>query len=335
LFPTFGHAARTVRSAQDCPSPPGRPTVLLTAHGTRHPDGSSEARAFAERLAERLGPDLPLVPCFLELTDPPILDTIAGLAQAGVAELVVIPLMLFGAGHVMNDVPAAIAVARERFPDLSIKYGAPLGVQPEMLAVVDERLREVEHQAPPSPRERTAVLVVERGSNDPDANAEVFQLARLVWERRGCGWVEPCFIGITRPSLDEGLARCVALGAERVVVLPYFLFTGVLVRRIARVIAERSFTLSGVDLRLAEHLGAHPCLLDLVARRIAEAIHGDVRMSCDRCVYRMPLAGFAHRVGRPHTSDAGHGLREGAGSNGHHDHALRRHQPDRPSAPST
>ena len=301
------------------------PTVLLVAHGTRDPDGSNEALAFADRLAAQIGPDLPLAPCFLELTDPPILDTINGLVQAGVSEIVVMPLMLFAAGHVKNDVPAAIRVARARFPAVNIRYGAPLGVQPEMLAVIDDRLREVEESAPPFPRERTAVLVVERGSNDPDANAEVFQLARMIWEGRGFGWVEPAFVGITRPSLEEGLDRCVRLGAERVIVLPYFLFTGVLVRRIARAVAERAAMVPGVDFQLAGHIGAHARLLDLAHRRITEAIGGEVKMSCDRCVYRVPLVSFGHRVGRPQTSDAAHGLREGgAAQHSHHQANTRR-----------
>jgi sirohydrochlorin cobaltochelatase len=325
-LPSFGHGRRAGRLPQaGGPRFDSRfvhPTVLLAAHGTRDPGGAAEAGAFAERLAARLGPSVPLVPCFLELTDPPILDTIARLAADGVRDIVVLPLMLFGAGHVKNDVPAAIGVARARFPALRISYGAPLGVQPEMLAVIDARLAEVGQQAPPFPRERTAILLVERGSSDPDANAEVFQLARLLWEGRGYGWVEPCFVGITRPSLAEGLARCLALGAERVIVLPYFLFTGVLVRRIANVVAEHASARPDVDFRLAGHLGAHSRLLDLAARRIAEAVEGEVRMTCDRCVYRVPLAGFEQQVGRAQVSDGAHGLREAGRPQ--HDH---RHGP--------
>lgn len=294
------------------------PVVLLAAHGTRDPDGAAEALAFAERLAGRLGEDVPLVPCFLELTDPPILDTVERLARDGVRELVVAPLMLLGAAHVKNDVPAAITMARSRYPELTIRYGTPLGVQPELLEVVDARLRAVEAAVAPFPRERTAILLIERGSSDPDANAQMYLLARMLWEGRQCGWVEPSFIGITRPSLAEGLARCRALGAERIVVLPYFLFTGVLVRRISQVVAEHAADLPGIELLVAEHLGAHPRLLDLAARWIAETVRGSVSMTCDRCVYRVPLVGFAHRVGQPQTSDAAHGLREGGGPHDHH-----------------
>lgn len=322
---------RAVRIVTSDRVPAGRQSVLLVAHGTRDPDGAAEARAFADLLAARIGAGLPLTLCFLELTDPPILDTINALARDGVGELIVLPLMLFGAGHVKNDVPAALALARSRLPELRVRYGAPLGVQPEMLAVIDERLAAVEQDAPPVPAERTAILLVERGSTDPDANAEVFQLGRLLWEGRGYGWVEACFVGITRPNLAEGLARCAALGAERIIVLPYFLFTGVLVRRISQTVAEISRQYPGVDVRVAGHLGAHPRLLDLAARRIAEATQGEVKMSCDRCIYRVPLIGFGHRVGQPQRSDRAHGLREGNGP--HHGHQHRTGAADGPSAP--
>ncbi len=332
-----------------------RPTTVLIGHGTRDAEGAQEALDFAARLADRLGSRAgagwPVVPCFLELTDPPILPTIARCVEAGAREIVALPLMLFGANHVKSDIPAALAVARARHPALTIRYGAPLGVQPEMLEVVDERIAATEAAVspfprvetgvdavaprtpcektapetavPPIPREETAVLLVERGSSDPDANAQVYQLGRMLWEGRGFGWVEPCFVGITRPSLEEGLARCMTLGARRVLVLPYFLFTGVLVRRISRVVAEFAARHPDVELQVAEHLGCHPRLLDLVVRRVEEAHNGDVRMSCDRCKWRVPLPGFADQVGRPQSSDGAHGLRE-AGTSLHthtHDHS--------------
>lgn len=303
------------------------PTTLLIGHGTRDEAGALEALEFAallaRRLEERLGPGRPVMPCFLELTDPPILPAIARCVEEGVREIVALPLMLFGANHVKSDIPAALALARIRHPDLTIRYGAPLDVQAEMLEVADERIAAAEAAAP-FPRDRTAVLLVERGSSDPDANARVYQLARMLWEGRGFGWVEPCFIGITRPSLEEGIERCIRLGAERVLVLPYFLFTGVLVRRIGQVVSDIAAGRPDVQFAVAQHLGCHPRLLDLAVRRIEEAQGGEVRMSCDCCKWRVPLVGFAHQVGQPQRSDRAHGLRERA-SLGHDHHPARPH----------
>jgi len=306
-------------------------TILLIGHGSRDPEGADQHREVAALLDARFGPARPVVPCFLELADPSILDAIDACARAGTWEIVALPFMLFAANHVKSDVPAAIIAARARHPDVAIRYGAPLDAQPEMLAALDGRIAAVERLDPSFGcaeaavgRAETAILLVERGSSDPDANARVYQLARLLWEGRGFGWVEPCFIGITRPTLDEGMARCVALGARRVIVAPYFLFTGVLVRRIARMVGDLRAVYPRVRIEVAEHLGAHPSILDLAAWRIEEASAGEVRMSCDRCKWRVPLVGFEQRVGQPQTSDRAHGLREG-GTMGHdhrHDHAL-------------
>ena len=134
FLPTFGHAVNRPGTAQDddpstSPSAP-HPTTLLIGHGTRDAEGAQEALDFAASLAARLGPGRPVIPCFLELTDPPILPTIARCVEVGAREIVALPLMLFGANHVKSDIPAALAVARARHPGLTIRYGAPLGVQP-------------------------------------------------------------------------------------------------------------------------------------------------------------------------------------------------------------
>lgn len=291
------------------------PPVLLIGHGTRDAEGADECRALAADVQARLG-ERTVAPCFLELAQPSILDAIARCADAGQRRIVAVPCFLFGAGHVKNDLPAAFDAARARDRALDIHYGAPLGVQPEMLGAVDDRIAALDQSLPPRPRGETAILLVERGSSDPDANAQVHQLARLFWEGRDWGWVEPCFVGITRPSLEEGLARCAALGARRVLVMPYFLFTGVLVRRIRRAVDAFRERFSDLDVEVAEHLGRHPAVVDLLARRVAETEAGRVCMGCDRCKYRVALAGFEHQVGQPQLSDRDHGLRTTEGALG-------------------
>lgn len=314
------------------PTAPSGPTsddiVLLIGHGTRDPDGADEFRAFAADLAAGLGDGRPVVPCFLELAAPSILGAIKRCVEQGACRMVAAPLLLFGANHIKNDIPAALNTARARHPELELRYGAPLGVQPELLTVVDQRIAELEATIPPRPREQTAVLLVERGSSGMVANGQVYHLARLLWEGRAFGWVETCFIGITRPSLKEGLARCATLGAKRVLVMPYFLFSGVLVRRIRRVVQAqaRAARHGDPELFVAGHLGRHPRLTELALRRIDEAGREEVRMSCDRCKYRVRLVGFEDQVGRPQGSDHAHGLRRDHDSAHHGDHAAGAHR---------
>jgi len=287
--------------------------VILVGHGSRNPKGVEEFRQFAARFHKALGVEM-VEACFLEFADPAILDLIERCVHQGATQVTVLPLFLVPAGHQKNDVPSAIQLARLLYPEVTFLYGAPLGVDARLLDVLDERLLEVEQQAPAHSREETAVLLVGRGSTDPDGNSEVFKIGRLLWEGRSYGWVEVCFVSLARPAVPEGIGRCVKLGAKRVMVVPYFLFTGVLVKRIVEQTQAQKSLFPDVELLNTRHLGGHAQVLAVLHQRFWEAVGGRVYMNCDVCKYRVALPGFADQVGQPQTSDHHHGLR-GA----HHD----------------
>jgi sirohydrochlorin ferrochelatase len=107
--------------------------------------------------------------------------------------------------------------------------------------------------------------------------------------------VEPAFVSLARPDVAAALERCRLLGATRIVVVPYFLFTGVLVDRITAQVAEWAGAHTDVEARPGPHLGADPRIARLVVDRYHEALAGDAHMNCDLCVYRHPLPGYEHR----------------------------------------
>ncbi len=280
--------------------------VLIIGHGTRDGAGAAEFLQFARDVAAHW-PARRVAPGFLELADPPVLPALEAVIAGGSRDIVVAPAFLFGAGHIKNDLPAAVDVARARFPGVTIRYGAPFGVEPRVLRVLDERIAAVDASAVPP--EDTAILLVGRGTSDPDANADLYKLGRLLWEGRPWRNVECAFSGLARPSLPEGLARCAALGARRIVVAPLFLFTGVLVERIRQQVREQAAHYPAIELAVAPHLGGDPLLGELLAQRVREAETGRVTMGCDTCVYRAPLVGFEAQAGAARFSDASHGLR--------------------------
>jgi sirohydrochlorin cobaltochelatase len=98
--------------------------------------------------------------------------------------------------------------------------------------------------------------------------------------------------------VPAGLHRCRLLGAKRIVVLPYFLFTGVLPRRVA---AQAAAWSSETSLRVdtGEVIGDCDGLASLVVERYEEALRGEARANCDTCLYRIALPGHEHRVGAP------------------------------------
>lgn len=276
------------------------PALLLAGHGTASQAGIAEYFALADRV-RALAPEVPVGTGFLELAPPPLEAVIGDLVAQGHRHVVVVPLVLAAAAHAKTDIPAGVIRARRGFPDVRFSYGRHLGVHPDLLAVVDERLAVT---VPAVQRPETAVLLVGRGSSDPDANADLHKVARLLWEGRDWPIVEACFVGITGPRVPEGLDRCRRLGAGRIALVPYFLFTGVLERRIHAQAAAFASAHPEIAVRVARYLGPDDRVAGLVLERYREALRGEVRMACDTCVHRVALPGFAHKVGAPFT---GHG----------------------------
>ncbi|MEU2925096.1 sirohydrochlorin chelatase [Streptomyces sp. NPDC007251] len=300
------------------------PALLIAGHGTRDDAGAEAFRDFVRRL--QLRSDMPVAGGFIELSAPPLGEAVADLVARGVRRFATVPLMLVSAGHAKGDIPAALAREKARHPGISYTYGRPLGPHPALLSVLERRLDEALGSVP---RSEATVLLVGRGSTDPDANAEVFKAARLLWEGRGYAGVETAFVSLAAPDVPSGLDRCRALGARRIVVLPYFLFTGVLPDRVRRQTEEWAAAHPETEVRSAEVIGPEPELLDLVLERYAEAVKGDLRMNCDSCVYRIALPGFEDKVGLPqqphyHPDDDGHGHDHGHG-HGHHHHGGHSH----------
>jgi sirohydrochlorin cobaltochelatase len=299
------------------------PALLIAGHGTRDDAGAEAFRDFVRQL--QLRSDMPVAGGFIELSSPPLGEAVAGLVARGVHRFAAVPLMLVSAGHAKGDIPAALAREKERHPGISYTYGRPLGPHPALLSVLERRLDEA-LAGTAGDRSDVTVLLVGRGSTDPDANAEVFKAARLLWEGRGYAGVETAFVSLAAPDVPSGLDRCARLGARRIVVLPYFLFTGVLPDRVRQQTADRAAGHPRIEVRSADVIGPEPELLDLVVERYEEAVKGDLRMNCDSCVYRIALPGFEDKVGLPqqphfHPDDDGHHHGHGHHHHGGHTHS--------------
>lgn len=274
------------------------PPLLIVGHGTRDAAGVAGFLAFVERLRTRLHGRSDVDGGFIELSRPPLTEAVGALYDRGHRHVIALPLVLVAAGHGKGDVPGALNRERDRRPGLSYRYGRPLGPHPALLGLVEDRVSAVLGDAP---RAGTTVVLVGRGSTDPDANAEVAKVARLLWEGRGYDGVETSFVSLAPPGVPAALDRARALGARRVVVAPYFLFAGVLPDRVADQAGAWAAAHPDVDVRVADVIGDCDGLADLVVERYEEAIVGDIRMNCDTCIYRIAMPGFEHRVGAPQT----------------------------------
>jgi sirohydrochlorin cobaltochelatase len=242
--------------------------LLLLAHGSRN----EQAREQYKRLAEAVAARLPEVPVGFSVLEFPgdglasIGEGVARQARRGARRLVALPYFLFTAGHVREDLAGELAEAAKEFPDLELAYQPPLGVDPALLDALEARAAEGEAGLEPVDGQ-TALLLVGAGTSDPDANADLYRAARLLWERKCYPLVEVAFVSLTEPKVAAAIDRCVALGAARVLISPYFLNTGVLSRRIDAAAEAARSRHPDLQIGVGAEIGLHQRLLDLLVER--------------------------------------------------------------------
>jgi len=297
--------------------------VLLCGHGSRDPEAVVEFEAAAAALRARLanlspgapgGPGGDFATGYLEFARPTIGEALAALKAQGARRIRAIPGMLFAASHVKNDLPWEMNSFMADNPGVEVRLGRDLGIDPKLLAAAAARIA----AAAPEGRSDTLLVVVGRGTNDPDANSNIAKLARMLWEGMGFGWAEAAFSGVADPRVDAALERSARLGFRRIVVFPYFLFTGVLVKRIyaqTDIVAAR---FPEIEFVKAGYLRDHDEVIGAFVDRALEFAGGDPAMNCQLCKYRTRIIGYEAAVGTPQQGHHHHV--RGAGIDHHHVH---------------
>lgn len=159
------------------PSPYG---VLICGHGSRNRLAVEEFERLATGLRQRMSP-IPVEHGFLEFASPILRDGLDRLRERGVNKVLAIPAMLFAAGHAKNDIPSVLNTYSAE-TGLQIDYGRELGVDRLMIAAAGARIQEALETDQEVPLSETMLVVVGRGSSDPDANSNVAKVTRMLVE---------------------------------------------------------------------------------------------------------------------------------------------------------
>jgi sirohydrochlorin ferrochelatase len=230
-------------------------TIVLTAHGSADPRSAANARALGRRLAS-MRADLHVRVAFLEKNTPRLSDVLTELPDD--SQTAVSPLLLADAYHARVDIPAQIA----RAGALGVRQAGVLGEDHRLVSVLRQRLEEL---GCCSPDAELGVLVAAVGSSDPVANTRTAGVADAL--AVGTRWVAamPAFVTGPRPSLPEVAARLRHRGARRLVIVPWFLASGLLTDRVAAYAHD-----AGV--LMAAPLGAHPNVAATVLSRYDQAL---------------------------------------------------------------
>ncbi len=293
--------------------------VMICGHGSRSQAAVDEFAILAEKLPGLLPAEWLVDYGYLEFANPVIRDGLDRLRAAGCTKILAVPGMLFAAMHAKNDIPSVLNTYAAQH-GIEVSYGRELGVDAKMIAAAGDRVREAVARANAElgelPLAETCLVVIGRGASDPDANANVSKIARMLWEGMGFGWCEVGYSGVTFPLVEPCLRHVTRLGYKRVIVFPYFLFTGILIDRIYGFTDKVAAAHPGIEFVKAGYLNDHPLVLETFAERVSEQVGEVVPRTCGMCKYRVQVLGFEAEVGAVQESHHHHVEGQGAAAPG-------------------
>lgn len=290
--------------------------VMICGHGSRSQSAVDEFAILAEKIPPYLPDDWLVDYGYLEFANPLIRDGLDRLRDAGCDQILAVPGMLFAAMHAKNDIPTVLNTYAAKH-GVSVLYGRELGVDPKMIAASAGRIQEAVDSANAArgvvALDETCLVVIGRGASDPDANGNVSKVARMIQEGMGFGWLEVGYSGVTFPLVEPCLQHVAKLPYKRVIVFPYFLFSGILIDRIYGFTDQVAAQYPDIDFVKAGYLGDHPLVLETFAERIVEQVGEVPPPNCAMCKYRTQILGFEAEVGA--VQESHHHHVEGQGAN--------------------
>lgn len=204
--------------------------------------------------------------CFLELAEPSIGQGFETCIQKGATSISVIPVFLLSANHIKMDIPKELHHLQNKYPGVEVIYGRPFGVHEAIPHLLWERIM----NSAINLKKNTHILLVGRGSTDPDVKRDLEKIAFNVQNHYGIPSIQACFLTGSFPSFEEALWNSREL-YDQVIVVPYLLFSGLLINGMKRTISHYQQQ-SKQTVTLCETLGYHPILKEVLLTRINETL---------------------------------------------------------------
>ncbi|NMD69197.1 sirohydrochlorin chelatase [Bacillus sp. DNRA2] len=239
--------------------------VLYICHGSRLKKAQEEAAAFVHRCM--LENPVPIQEYgFLELATPTIEQGFRKCIEKGATKILTVPVLLLTAGHAKLDIPLEMERLMVQFPGVEVVLGNPIGVHPDISQLLVERISETNELI----SDDTMVLLVGRGSSDPEVKRDLMRIAKALQQESGIKNVESSFLVAATPSFEESLQNAVNSSYQKIVVIPYILFTGLLMSKLAKTIQSYNEK-TNKQIILGNYLGYHPILSKILLERVKEA----------------------------------------------------------------
>lgn len=237
--------------------------VIYVSHGSRLKEAQAQVAEFMESCMSAI--DVPIQEyCFLELAAPSLKEGVERCIERGAMKIAIAPLLLLLTGHAKRDIPQQVKRLQTEYPNVIFTYGQPLGVQDAIMDIVVERM--LEQQA--TIEKDARILLVGRGSSDPDTKLYFQEIEQRLKRKTGVSNITTCYLAACQPDLETGLATVIDSHAQQIFVVPYLLFTGILMQRLER----RMMQLANFNrtIFLCKHLHFHKNIVNVLAERVRE-----------------------------------------------------------------
>ncbi|MDH5232512.1 MAG: sirohydrochlorin chelatase [Gammaproteobacteria bacterium] len=298
--------------------------LLFAGHGSRDDEALIEFENTVHAVAKHF-PNFLTTHGFLEFARPTIHDALEQLRKQEVQQILAVPGMLMAAGHAKNDIPSELNNYQHQHPEIQIQYATELGINHQLLQLAAARIESVEQSIGENySRKNTLLLVVGRGASDSDANSNISKITRMLWEGMGFAWAETCYSGVTAPLIQDALPVVERMGYRHVIVFPYFLFTGRLVKKIYHTVETFNSTANKTKFICAPYLNNHELLVSRFVDIINLNQQAQQSMNCQLCQYREQIIGYEDSVGMVQVGHHHHV--RGIGTDHDHEHHHLHHE---------
>ncbi|WP_242214020.1 sirohydrochlorin chelatase [Bacillus cereus group sp. BfR-BA-01383] len=242
--------------------------VLYICHGSRLRAAKEEAIQFITSCMSRIGATIQEI-CFLELASPSIEEGFRTCVKRGATEVIAIPVFLLAAGHVKKDIPLELQKLNEQYPNVKVVYGNPFGVSEVLVKAVYNGSDIKDYE------EDVTLLLVARGSSDPETLRDIKWISSLFQREKKIKKVEVCYLAAAEPKFEVKLKEVVERKEENIVVLPYLLFTGLLMKHVEKEVRQYE----SEEIKISPYLGKNAAFREMLIQKTEGILKGDQYVS--------------------------------------------------------
>jgi precorrin-8X/cobalt-precorrin-8 methylmutase len=246
--------------------------ICLIGHGSRDPEGAQDFLTLSQKLRERKFCHI-VESGFLEFENPDIIEALSACQRNGVKNIIILPGILFSGKHTQRDVPHIASAVFRNHPEINLIFAEPLATQSQVIEASQKRIEEEEKNSPESfSRSETLLMIIGHGSRDTGLNSEVETTLSQLGNNMGFGKTLTGFAGSSQGYMEDMQKKFKPQPFLRVILLPFFLFSGVWVKRVHALADTLQSKYPDTEILKTPCLSYHALIVDALIQRIRESV---------------------------------------------------------------